>query len=177
LKPEKRLNQKRRHFPHHPSRADPDFHLQLPHLCRGFTMIIYFACSITGGRRDEPVYQQIVAALQADGHEVPTALLAGSNVMELELVIDPISVYRRDTGWIEGCDLLVAEVSTPSHGVGYEIAYALGLGKRVLCLHRSGLPVSKMITGNRDHRLTVMAYADGSQAVQQLRAFLYQLDT
>ena len=135
-------------------------------------MNIYFACSITGGRKDEPVYQQIVQALQADGHEVPTALLAGSDVIELEVMLDPVTVYDRDTGWIEGCDLLVAEVSTPSHGVGYEIGYALGLGKAVLCLYRAGSPVSKMITGNRDHHLTVQEYADGNQAVHQLQSYL-----
>ena len=135
-------------------------------------MNIYFACSITGGRGDEPIYQQIVAALQADGHKVPTALLAGSDVMALEVVVDPITVYERDTGWIRGCDLLVAEVSTPSHGVGYEIGYALGLGNLVLCLHRQGIAVSKMITGNRDVRLTVLAYENGAEAVQKLRAYL-----
>ena len=135
-------------------------------------MNIYFACSITGGRDDEPVYQQIVAALQSDGHEVPTALLAGSDAIRLEVIVDPVEVYTRDTHWIDGCDLLVAEVSTPSHGVGYEIGYALGLGKPVLCLHREGLAVSKMITGNRDPSLTVLVYADGGAAVRQLQAYL-----
>jgi nucleoside 2-deoxyribosyltransferase len=135
-------------------------------------MNIYFACSITGGREDEPIYQKIVAALQADGHEVPTALLAGSDVIELEVIADPVDVYTRDTNWIEGCDLLVAEVSTPSHGVGYEIGYALGLEKPVLCLHRKGVPVSKMITGNHDFRLKILAYADGDEAVMKLRWYL-----
>ena len=140
-------------------------------------MNIYFACSITGGREDEPVYKQIVAALQADGHEVPTALLAGSDVIELEVMVDPVTVYLRDTGWIEDCDLLVAEVSTPSHGVGYEIGYALWLEKRVFCLHRAGVSVSKMITGNRDPYLTVQEYADGNEAVQQLRTYLDKVHT
>ena len=137
-------------------------------------MNIYFACSITGGREDEPVYQRIVAMLQADGHEVPTALLAGSNVIELEVIVDPVEVYTRDTQWIMGCDLLIAEVSTPSHGVGYEIGYALGLGKPVLCLHQEAVPVSKMITGNRDPNLKVIAYADEEEAETKLRAFLEQ---
>ncbi len=139
-------------------------------------MNIYFACSITGGREDESIYQQIVAALQADGHQVPTALLAGSDVIELEMIINPVLVYIRDTGWIEGCDLLVAEISTPSHGVGYEIGYALGLRKKVLCLHRAGVPVSKMIMGNRDPHLTVWEYAEGNQAVHRLRTYLSKVN-
>ncbi len=56
----------------------------------------------------------------------------------LEGQVDPGDVYERDTAWIRACDALVAEVSTPSHGVGYEVAYALSLGKPVLCVYRTG---------------------------------------
>jgi hypothetical protein len=38
-------------------------------------MNIYFARSITGGREFEAAYQEIVAALIADGHEIPTSHL------------------------------------------------------------------------------------------------------
>lgn len=34
-------------------------------------MNIYFTCSITGGRESEADYHEIVAALMADGHEIP----------------------------------------------------------------------------------------------------------
>jgi nucleoside 2-deoxyribosyltransferase len=138
----------------------------------GVAMNIYFACSITGGRADERVYQQIVASLQADGHEVPTALLATSDVIQLEVIVDPIDVYTRDTNWINACDLLIAEVSTPSHGVGYEIAFALKQNKPVLCLHRKGRTVSKMITGNRDPHLTVLDYANESELIEKLQGYL-----
>ncbi|MBN1665982.1 MAG: nucleoside 2-deoxyribosyltransferase [Anaerolineales bacterium] len=137
-------------------------------------MNIYFACSITGGRQDEPAYQEIVAALLADGHQVPTALLAGSQVVELEVIVDPAEVYQRDTAWIEACDLLVAEVSTPSHGVGYEISYALSLGKPVLCLHHQDAIVSKMLTGNNHPGITVQAYTDIHHGIAALRAYLAQ---
>lgn len=39
-------------------------------------MNIYFACSITGGREFEPLYQAMVHALLKAGHTVPTAHLA-----------------------------------------------------------------------------------------------------
>ena len=135
-------------------------------------MNVYFACSITGGRKDEAVYQKLVAALLADGHAVPTALLAGAEVMALEGITAAEDIYQRDTAWIGGCDLVLAEVSTPSHGVGYEIGFALGLGKPVLCLHRQGVKISKMITGNPDPRLAVQAYVTAEQAVELLRAHL-----
>ncbi len=135
-------------------------------------MNVYFACSITGGRQDQHVYQQLVAALQEYGHHVPTAILASAEVMPLEGVVVPEDVYARDVAWIKACDFLLAEVSTPSHGVGYEIGYALALGKRVLCLHREGIKVSKMILGNPDPQLTVRSYQTPDQAVSLLTAYL-----
>ena len=66
----------------------------------------------------------------------------------------------------------VAEVSTPSHGVGYEIAYALGRGKPVLCCYRRGTRVSKMITGNDSPGLVVRDYADLAEAVEIIDVFL-----
>jgi 2'-deoxynucleoside 5'-phosphate N-hydrolase len=134
-------------------------------------MNIYFACSITGGRDFESVYQAIVRALLADGHIVPTAMLASSDVHQLETIVQPAEVYSRDVAWIRAADALIAEVSTPSHGVGYEIGYALGLGKPVLCCAQAGRSVSKMITGNPDPHLTVKTYSTTAEAVQIIRAF------
>ena len=135
-------------------------------------MNIYFSCSLTGGRQDEDVYGAIVSHLVKSGHEVPTAHLAESSVMDLETVVEPAEVYARDIAWILGCDALVAEVSTPSHGVGYEIAYALARGKPVLCCYRRGARVSKMITGNDHDGLVVRDYHDIPEALDLLDTFL-----
>ena len=108
-------------------------------------MNIYFACSITGGRELESFYRQFVAALEADGHVIPTSHLAQSEAMEGERMLTPKDVYERDVKWVRECDVLIAEVGVPSHGVGYEIGYALHIGKPVLCLAQEGRRVSKMI--------------------------------
>lgn len=135
-------------------------------------MNIYFACSITGGREFEAVYQVITKALTEDNHQVPTAHLAESSVMAKEAVIDPFEVYTRDVSWIRESQALIAEVSVPSHGVGYEIGFALGLGKPVLALYQQGRKVSKMISGNPDPNLYVMAYENASHAITLIREFL-----
>ena len=135
-------------------------------------MNIYFACSITGGRELESAYQQIVAALTADGHEIPTSHLAQSEVMENERTLTPQYVYERDVTWIKNCDVLIAEVSVPSHGVGYEIAFALGIGKPVLCMYEQGRRVSKMITGNPDPALVTKSYSNLEEAISLAKAFL-----
>ncbi len=138
-------------------------------------MNIYFACSITGGREFESIYQEIVAALTKDGHEIPTSHLAKSEVVENERLLTPRDVYERDVNWIKNCDVLVAEVSIPSHGVGYEIGFALNIGKPVLCLHHKERKVSKMITGNPDPALTVCSYSSIEEAVSQIHTFLQSL--
>jgi nucleoside 2-deoxyribosyltransferase len=138
-------------------------------------MKIYFSCSLTGGRRDEAAYRLIVDQLQAMGHMVLTAHLAHPQVMQEERTVDPAEVYRRDVNWIEECQALVAEVSTPSHGVGYEIALALQRGKPVLCLYREGVPVSKMITGNDSAGLELRAYRQEAAIPAMLQDYLVDL--
>ena len=135
-------------------------------------MDIYFSCSLTGGRKDEAVYAAMVDYLLSKGHAVPTAHLAHADVMALEQVVDAHEVYRRDIAWIHRCDALIAEVSTPSHGVGYEVSYALSLGKPVLCCYRKGARVSKMLLGNDSNGISVRAYEDTPSALRLLESFL-----
>ncbi len=135
-------------------------------------MNIYFACSITGGRELEAVYQQMVTALEADGHIIPTSHLAQAESMQGERALTPQDVYERDVNWIRTCDVMIAEVSVPSHGVGYEIGFALNLSKPVLCIYSEERRVSKMITGNADPALTVRSYATLAEALLLMRNFL-----
>ena len=138
-------------------------------------MNLYFACSITGGRAFEPVYQAIISALLADGHEIPTAHLADGGVKAMEQAAKPIDIYERDTAWIRSCDALVAEVSTPSHGVGYEVAFALSLAKPVLCVFQAGQAVSKMLTGNTHPQIRVNSYHTSAEAVALIRSYLNEI--
>jgi nucleoside 2-deoxyribosyltransferase len=135
-------------------------------------MIIYFACSITGGRKDEQKYSRIVSYLLENGHVVPTAGLADKDVMKLEKIVNPIEVYERDIGWIRESEVLIAEISTPSHGVGYEIGYALDQSIPVICLYQEGKSVSKMILGNRNPKLTTFAYVNIEDALEFIKNYL-----
>jgi len=135
-------------------------------------MKIYFSCSLTGGRKDEAAYGAIVDHLLSAGHDVLTAHLARPEVMDLEQVVEPGEVYHRDIEWIRECDALVAEVSTPSHGVGYEIAYALERAKPVLCCARRGARVSKMLTGNDSPGFRLVLYEEPGDALKAMDTFL-----
>jgi nucleoside 2-deoxyribosyltransferase len=135
-------------------------------------MNIYFSCSITGGRAEEQVYQALVTEMLALGHEVPTAHLSQPDVLDLEKRSQPAEIYTRDMRWLQGCDVVVAEVTSPSHGVGYEIAIALTLKKPVLCLYERGRKVSKILTGNSSLYLKLSAYSSIDEAKEAVRGFL-----
>jgi hypothetical protein len=135
-------------------------------------MQIYFSGAISGGRDDLSVYQHIVWHLQATGLIVPSTHVADPAVLSRESSVSPRDVYQRDIGWIEQSDAMVAEVSTPSLGVGYEVGYALHIAKPVLCLHRRGLFISKMITGNPAPTLCIATYENLDELDAHLDAFL-----
>ncbi len=135
-------------------------------------MKIYFCGAIMGGREHLPVFQHVVSRLKSLGHVVLSQHVADPNVLEQEQTVAAREVYERDVGWLRLSDAVVAEVSTPSLGVGYEVACALQLGKPVLCLFREGLSISKMITGNSSLGLTVATYGTVEELDQHLDGFL-----
>jgi nucleoside 2-deoxyribosyltransferase len=135
-------------------------------------MRVYFSCSLTGGRQDQPIYSALVRHMQSLGHQVLTAHLADPDVMAQDARLDAPAVYVRDVAWLEACDAFVAEVTTPSHGVGFEFATAVRLGKPSLCLHRSGVRVSKMITGCPGPGLRIAAYDCAEDAQGLVADFL-----
>jgi len=135
-------------------------------------MNIYFSCSITGGREDQHIYQRIVNYLLENGHEVPTAHLASPDVMKDESNLSAVDVYRRDMEWVRNCDVLIAEVSTPSHGVGYEIAEAVSLEKQVMCCHHADKKISKIISGNTNKNMRVLVYKSEDELIYEIGNFI-----
>lgn len=103
-------------------------------------------------------YRQIVALLKKMGHTIVSEHVAATQLEEAEARLTDEEIFRSDTGFIDECDCLVAEVTIPSTGVGYEICYAVSKGKRVLCLYKEGTNVSAMVLGNR--RVTSVPYVN-----------------
>jgi 2'-deoxynucleoside 5'-phosphate N-hydrolase len=135
-------------------------------------MKIYFSGSISGGREHEAIYQHLVARLQAQGHDVLSAHVADPVAIDREKALSPRAVFERDVAWVEACEVMIAEVSTPSLGVGYEYGLAVQLGKPVLCVYRAGLRLSKMVTGNPAPNLTVATYSSKAELDVLVDAFL-----
>lgn len=115
-------------------------------------MKIYFAGSIRGGRDDAHLYAQIIDILKKFG-SVLTEHVGDKNLSEEGTEDGPNDeyIYTRDMEWLKESDIIVAEVTTHSTGVGYEIGYADSLGKKIVCLHRDGdKKVSAMVSGNKN---------------------------
>lgn len=111
---------------------------------------IYFAGSIRGGRDDASLYRRIISLLAEYG-EVLTEHIGDAGLTPTgEVGLTDVVIYERDMAWLAEADVVVAEVTIPSHGVGYEIGRAEALGKPVLCLYRRspGRRLSAMLTGN-----------------------------
>lgn len=135
------------------------------------TLKIYFGGSIAGGRRYLDTYQKIVAYLKADGHRVLTEHVVRPDVLTWEEDFTAEQIYTRDIQWLKECDCLIAEVSNPSLGVGYEICYALRIKKPVLCLYRKGIFLTRMLTGNRSEGLRVVEYETDSEWEEAIKDF------
>ena len=124
---------------------------------------IYFSGSISGGRGDVATYRRIIDALENDGHRVLAGAVAAEHVGAHGESLTAREIFERDLRWIEQADVLVAEVSTPSTGVGYEIAAArYRYGIPVICLSRPAFTkrCTAMVAGDEGIRL--IEYSDDS---------------
>lgn len=135
-------------------------------------MNIYFAGSIRGGRKDAALYLQIIEYLKTFG-EVLTEHIGDLKLTHLgDDGPNDKFIHDRDMEWLESSDVIIAEVTTISMGVGYEIGRAVESGKRILCLFRqdSGKNLSAMISGCDD--LKLIYYSNFHEAQNAISEFL-----
>ena len=135
-------------------------------------MDIYFAASIRGGRSFLENYKKIVAYLHEKGHRVLTEHIVLDDVDEYENQFKAGEVFRRDIDWLNSSQRLIADVSNPSLGVGYEICHALAKKIPTLCVYQNGVTVSKMITGNNSPYLQTFAYQNFAGLFAEIERFI-----
>lgn len=136
-------------------------------------MKIYFAGSIRGGRQDAKKYFELIDFLSTQA-EILTEHVGSSELgARGEDALPDLEIHRRDLEWLESCDAVVAEVTTPSLGVGYEIGIAEKLSKPILCLFdesQSDFRLSAMLSGNS--KVQTFKYHSLGQAKQKITDFL-----
>lgn len=109
---------------------------------------IYFAASIWGAPGDDSFCRGVIQHLRQYG-TVLSEKLFEPNYKSAEN-LDVRAIHDRDLNWIRQADWIVADVSVPSLGVGYEIREAVMLQKPILGLYRvqPGKKLSAMIAGS-----------------------------
>jgi len=137
-------------------------------------MKIYFAGAIRGGRDETDIYNNIITYLSSKA-EVLTEHVGSSELMTIgETNRSDGEIFLRDMEWLQSADLVIAEVTTPSLGVGYELGIAEKLKIPVLCLYRpiKGKRLSAMISGNE--KFNCQAYQTLDDAKVHINKFLKQ---
>ncbi|WP_125713852.1 nucleoside 2-deoxyribosyltransferase [Companilactobacillus kedongensis] len=132
-------------------------------------MKIYFAGSIRGGRKDVDVYRKIIDYLKID-NEVLTEHIGDYKLsVNGQDKLDNSHIRNRDIAWLKESDLVVAETSNPSLGVGYELAYAEKIEKSVIILHnKNKSQLSAMIAGS-SYFGDINYYSDVAEAISILK--------
>ncbi len=126
-------------------------------------MRVYFTASTTSDGKYKEQYKKIISSTKSLGHQ----LVSGEQIINEDLLIKDKDltkeqIFAREKKAIEEADCLVAEVSSPSTGVGGEITYALILGKHVLALFYKEAEdkLSPMVAGNPSTNLYLDHYDD-----------------
>jgi hypothetical protein len=136
-------------------------------------MIVYCAGAIKGDSSYQESYLDIINIVKADGH---SALSELNPDFKAAFPLNEKQVFQRDIKWIEKSSLMIAEVSGPSLGVGFEIAYALYMREiPVLALYDAEVErVSAMITGGDSELLYVKQYHSKKELEELVKSFLKQ---
>lgn len=110
---------------------------------------VYFAGSIRGGRNDASLYHDLIEEIKK------TDIVLTEHVGDLSKSIfeqgrsKDSDIYNQDTAWLRECDLVIAECTSPSLGVGYELAYAEKYNKPTYIFYRhKECELSAMLTGD-----------------------------
>ncbi|MDD5914198.1 MAG: nucleoside 2-deoxyribosyltransferase [Oscillospiraceae bacterium] len=133
-------------------------------------MKIYFCGSIRGGRTDAALYREMIEFLKQYGC-VLTEHVGDASLTDRGGDGTNGEIWQRDTAWLKACDIVIAECSQPSLGVGYEIAFAEALGKPVHVFYgKSDGRLSAMLAG--DPACSVNYYVAREELFAQLQAIM-----
>jgi len=132
---------------------------------------IYFACSIRGGRDDVDTYAELAQFIKTKAI-LMTEIFVDKKLSVAGMDKPSYDIWKTDTEWVAESNAVIAEVTNPSLGVGYEIAKAEEWKKPVLALFRKGSDkkLSAMIEGSP--YVKTVYYNDLSEATDAIEAFI-----
>ncbi|MHA2298728.1 MAG: nucleoside 2-deoxyribosyltransferase [Candidatus Hodarchaeales archaeon] len=128
--------------------------------------LIYVASPIWNAKIDHEVLEFVENLLLGMGLE------AFIPALKDESKLTDIEIWKRDLAKIEESKFVIADVSQPSNGIGYEVCYAMTLKKPVIALLKSKKKsgdVSAMISGSPN--VVIIRYRDLKDMKERLRSF------
>ena len=130
-------------------------------------MKIYVSGSIYGGTEKIETYKVLIKELEKYG-EVLDKQIADINTIANEAFQSDEEIYKDLETKLYEADIIFAEVSIPSLGVGYELGFADKMGKRIIAIYDSIYTpkVSTMIRGNK--RIKLIPYKDIKEITDDL---------
>ncbi len=132
--------------------------------------VIYFAGSIRAGRGDVGIYADLIQHLSGYGQVITEHVGDYSLSISGQCHLSDRFIHDRDLRWLRSSDFVVAEVTNPSLGVGYEIATAISWRIPVIALYRGGKgALSAMISGSPDIETHVYANLDEARRIIDAR--------
>ena len=144
-------------------------------------MKIYFACSIRGEQGGKEEKEMIVKALQDLGHNVLSEEFTklDINVNQItEKGSTPKEIYTQDMGWVDESDIIVADVSRISTGMGYEVGWKMAKGGRVLALCKADKldALSNMLKGCTEKNFKLLSWQTSEDVAKILEQELGRAD-
>lgn len=134
-------------------------------------MRIYISGSIYGGLEKIETYKVLIEALEKYG-EVLDKQIADPKTIEKEAYQSDEEIYKDLESKLISADIVFAEVSIPSLGVGYELGFADKLGKKIVAIYDENYieKISTMIRGNK--RIKLIPYKNIEEIISKLDTLL-----
>lgn len=130
-------------------------------------MKIYISGSIYGGTQKIETYKILIKELEKYG-EVMNKQVADENTIANEAYQKDEDIFCDLEKKLYDADIIFAEVSIPSLGVGYELGFADKIGKKIIAIYDCNYveKVSTMIRGNK--RIKLIPYKDIREITDKL---------
>ena len=134
-------------------------------------MKIYVSGSMYGGTQKIDTYRIMINELEKYA-EVLNKNIADFNAIENEKYQKDEEIFQDLEAKIMMADIIFAEVTIPSLGVGYELGFADKIGKKIIAIYDETYTkkVSTMIRGNK--RIKLIPYTDINDICKNMNKLL-----
>lgn len=136
---------------------------------------VYYAAAMLGDRSNLRDNKLIFEALRKAGFDVLTEHVV-EEVLDIYRGLTPREIFERDIKLLEESDVVVADISYPSLGVGFEIAYGLLKNRKVIAICREDrlAVTSALIRGITWNNFHLLTYTDPGDVVKKIMSTLGQ---